>query len=133
MTDLLIFNLFKASFEILRIISTVSSNTFPVFTVLLVNIRVLSFTINRSQLEKLKQVLKYNNGVWSYVFEYTPVHVDLPVGLTGDVDILEFTLVVFGVGSSQQQLTTGLRVRVPAKIKTFLSLKHYRSRKQMPI
>lgn len=38
---------------------------------------------------------------------------DLPVGLTGDVDVVEVAAVVFGVGSSQQQLTTGLGVRVP--------------------
>ncbi len=40
---------------------------------------------------------------------------DLPVGLTGDVDVVEVTAVVFGVSSSQKQLATGLGVRVPDK------------------
>lgn len=42
-----------------------------------------------------------------------PVHVDLPVGLPADVDVVEVAAVVFGVCSSQQQLPAGLRVRVP--------------------
>lgn len=47
------------------------------------------------------------------MLEHSPVHVDLPVGLAADVDVVEVSGVVFGVGSSQQQLTAGLRVRVP--------------------
>lgn len=38
---------------------------------------------------------------------------DLPVGLAADVDVVEVTAVVFGVSSSQQELTAGLSVRVP--------------------
>ena len=49
------------------------------------------------------------------MFENLPVHVDLPVGLAGDVDVVEVPAVVFGVGSSQEQLTAGLSVRVPDK------------------
>ena len=45
--------------------------------------------------------------------EAIPVHVDLPVGLAADVDVVEVSSVVLGVGSSQQQLTTGLGVWVP--------------------
>lgn len=45
--------------------------------------------------------------------ERSPVHVDLPVGLAADVDVAEVTGVVFRVGSSQQQLAAGRRVRVP--------------------
>lgn len=43
----------------------------------------------------------------------SPVHVDLPVGLAGDIDVEEVSAVIFGVGPSEQQLATGLRVRVP--------------------
>lgn len=43
----------------------------------------------------------------------SPVHVDLPVGLAGDVDIEEVAGVIFGVGSSEQQLAAGLRIRIP--------------------
>lgn len=38
---------------------------------------------------------------------------DLPVGLAGDVDVVEVSSVIFGIGSSKQQLATGLRFRVP--------------------
>lgn len=38
---------------------------------------------------------------------------DLPVGLTADLDVVEVTGVVFGVGSSQEQLAAGFRVWVP--------------------
>lgn len=44
---------------------------------------------------------------------FSPVHVDLPVGLAGDVEVGEVAAVVFGVGSSEQQLTAGLLIRVP--------------------
>lgn len=35
------------------------------------------------------------------------VHVDLPVGLACDVEPAELALVILGVGSSQNHLTTG--------------------------
>lgn len=38
---------------------------------------------------------------------------DLPVGLTGDVEVVEVTSVVLRVSSSQKQLATRLRCRVP--------------------
>lgn len=38
---------------------------------------------------------------------------DLPVGLASDVDVMEVTAVIFGVSSSQQQLTTGIGFWVP--------------------
>lgn len=38
---------------------------------------------------------------------------DLPVGLTGDVDVVKVSGVVGGVSSSQKQLATRLSVRVP--------------------
>ena len=38
---------------------------------------------------------------------------DLPIGLAADVDVVEISSVVLGVGASQQQLAAGLRVRVP--------------------
>lgn len=49
------------------------------------------------------------------IVELSPVHVDLPVGLAGDVDVVEVTGVVFGVGSSEEQLASRLSVRVPDK------------------
>lgn len=49
----------------------------------------------------------------SLTSEPLPIHVDLPVGLPGDGNVVEITIVVFGVGSSQEQLTTGFCVRVP--------------------
>lgn len=53
------------------------------------------------------------------------IHVDLPVGLPGDVDIVEITIVVFGVGSSQEQLTTGFCVRVPVQVEGEDILLHF--------
>lgn len=50
---------------------------------------------------------------------------DLPVGLAGDVDVVEVSAVIFGVGSSEQQLTAGLSVGVPDMINTFLELTHH--------
>lgn len=38
---------------------------------------------------------------------------DLPVGLAGDVDVVKVTSVIFGVSSSQQQLTTRVGCWVP--------------------
>lgn len=38
---------------------------------------------------------------------------DLPVGLASDVDVMEVAAVIFGVSSSQQQLTTGIGIWVP--------------------
>lgn len=54
---------------------------------------------------------------------------DLPVGLAGDVDVLEVAGVVLWVGSSQQQLAAGLSVRVPDTIGTFALLERRGSRK----
>lgn len=50
---------------------------------------------------------------------------DLPVRLAGDVDVVEVSAVVFGVSSSEQQLTAGLGVGVPDMIKTFKELMHH--------
>lgn len=38
---------------------------------------------------------------------------DLPVGLTGEADVVEFTAIIFGVSSSQQQLPAGIGIWVP--------------------
>lgn len=38
---------------------------------------------------------------------------DLPVGLTGDVDVVKGASVVFRVSSSQKQLATRLRIWIP--------------------
>lgn len=46
---------------------------------------------------------------------YLLIHVDLPVGLARDVDPAEVTAVVFGVSSSQEQLTPGLSGGVSRK------------------
>lgn len=62
-------------------------------------------------------------------FQDSPVHVDLPVGLAGDVDVLEVAGVVLRVGSSQQQLAAGLSVRVPDTMGTFVLFERRGSRK----
>lgn len=38
---------------------------------------------------------------------------DLPVGRAGDVDVLEVSTVIFGVSSSQQQLTARISFWIP--------------------
>lgn len=38
---------------------------------------------------------------------------DLPVGLTGDVDVVKGASVVFRISSTQKQLATRLRIWIP--------------------
>ena len=46
---------------------------------------------------------------------YSLIHVDLPVGLAGDVKVGDGALVVLGVDAAQHQLAPWLCVRVPVK------------------
>lgn len=71
--------------------------------------------VSAFQLHSDRQHRCHDLSVLGVTFELSPIHVDLPVGLAGDVDVVEVTAVVFGVGSSQQQLTSGLGVWVPDK------------------
>lgn len=51
--------------------------------------------------------------IFRKAWEYTPIHMDLPVGLTGHVDVVKVAGVIFRVGTSQKQLTARLSVWVP--------------------
>lgn len=42
----------------------------------------------------------------------SPIHVNLPIGLSADVHIVKVSSVIFGVCASKEQLTTRLGVRV---------------------
>lgn len=57
--------------------------------------------------------------------EHSPVHVDLPVGLAADVEVLEVSTVVLRVSSSQQELTAGLRLWVPDTHRTKQSFYYF--------
>lgn len=76
----------------------------------------------------IQSVIKQYRVYWC-----SPVHVDLPVRLAGDVDVVEVSAVVFGVSPSEQQLTAGLGVGVPDMIKTFKELMHHWSRELFPV